>query len=406
MSNMPMADPMRDFPVAIYGHKNRTVMDSTGREINLTQAIVGHVDDSVRTAACTHSGSVVVDWALKRAGLTVLGNDSRRRSVLRFRTIVENNEVTAEENLLNDILGRRVRGGAFSRMYAQVLGAKNAGLFDRVAKGLGRIGDEMTRVIVMDSALHAFEQSLDIPHTHWRKDRSGLLKNSRVARMDLEPIMRKWLLVELPRFLFDNGRHHAASNLDAVAAAEHFSPDPDLLYCDPPYPGTGGADYHGDWALLEEFLTLFEGGRISRPGLHPIRRPKHRFERSSSCVNGIAQMLFRIPHAHQVIVSINDRSGIRPEQIALLMKTVGRSTEVHRYATAVPTTIPGANTDAFECLVIGRLPTRRTSVNPSPRKGYSENRRSMRSNDHEGSMAPTQEAERSSDERNEHRERR
>ena len=84
--------------------------------------------------------------------------------------------------------------------------------------------------------------------------------------------------------------------------------------------------------------------------------PKHRFGSRQAYVGSMTQLLLRTASCPQLIVSINTSCDVRPEELVLMCRAVGRTCDIHRYAVPLPAAATRLyHTPNHECLLDCRL---------------------------------------------------
>jgi hypothetical protein len=138
----------------------------------------------------------------------------------------------------------------------------------------------------------------------------------------------------------------ASHNADTVDLIRSVTVD--CAYFDTPYPGS--SSHFRDLRLLEDLCQIYETGEL----LSAQRRedPPHRFESRGSYLASITHLLLGAEHIPQWVVSINTSSDVRPEEVGVIVRAMGRSCAIHRFQVPLPTVTPGLDQRGnCECLL-------------------------------------------------------
>lgn len=322
-------------PTRISGHKDKTVVVD-GREVNLSDIIIGMVDPKAKTFADLFGGTNIVAARALRAGMGVTTNDWRRQSWYCARAMLENREVEPNDADTERLVSGELVPGPVTRLYGEPLGRENAMEFDRIirnARDLLAEGREELAVAAFYAITHVILEALSDYHLHLSADKKTFLGNEHLAKAPLVDAWRRWLTCEYPRYLYGPDypvvKCHAR---DAVELVGEISAG--CMYIDTLYPG-GGYDHLLDFRMLEDLCDIFEGvdeGRIGKS--RPL--PKHRFGSRQAYMGSMTHLLMRTASCPQLIISINTSCDVRPEELALMCRAVGRTCDIHRHAVPLP----------------------------------------------------------------------
>ena len=338
-------------PTHISGHKDKTVVVD-GREVNLSDIIIGMVDPQAKVLADLFGGTNTVATRGVRAGLTVITNDWRRQSYYCALALLENRLVEPTDADADRLVSGDLLPGPVTRLYGKPLGRENALEFDRVirnAQELRAEGHEEIAVAAFYAITHVILEELSDYHLHLSADKKSFLGNEHLAKVPLIDAWRHWLTCEYPRCLYGSGYPAVECHArDAVDLAGEIQPG--CGYFDTMYPG-GGYDHLLDFKFLEDLCDIFEGVDEAKIGrVRPL--PKHRFGSRQAYLGGMTHLLLRAAGWPQLIISINTSCDVRPEELALMCNAVGRTCKIHKYRVGLPSNIPGAkDTTNCECLL-------------------------------------------------------
>lgn len=332
---MSAAQDIMAGPTRIAGHKDKTVMKD-GRPVNLSDIIIGVVAPGAKTFADLFGGTNTVASRAARAGMSVITNDWRRQSCYCARAMLENREVEPSDADAERLVSGELVLGPVTRLYGEPLGRGNAMEFDRIirnARDLRAEGREELAVAAFYAITHVILAELSDYHLHLSADKSRFLGNEHLAKAPLVDAWRRWLTCEYPRCLYGPGAPSVECHArDAVELAGEISAD--CMYIDTLYPG-GGYDHLLDFRMLEDLCDIFEGVEEERIGKsRPL--PKHRFGSRQAYVGSMTHLLMRTASCPQLIISINTSCDVRPEELVLMCRAVGRTCDIHRYAVPQP----------------------------------------------------------------------
>lgn len=342
-------------PTRIAGHKDKIVV-ADGRATNLSDIIVGMVDPKAETFADIFGGTNIVAARALRAGMSVITNDWRRQSCYCARTKLENREVEPNDADAERLVSGELVPGPVTKLYGAPLGEENALEFDRIirnARDLRAEGHEELAIAAFYATTHVILEALSDYHLHLSADKKTFLGNEHLAKAPLVDAWRRWLTCEYPRCPYGPDAPSVECHArDAVDLASEITAD--CIYVDTLYPG-GGYDHLLDFRMLEDLCDIFEGVEEGRIGKwRPL--PKHRFGSRQAYIGSMTQLLLRTASCPQLIISINTSCDVRPEELVLMCRAVGRTCVVHKYGIPLPSVVHMPHTSPnHECLLDCRL---------------------------------------------------
>ena len=338
-------------PTRIAGHKDKIVVND-GHEANLSDIIIGMADPKAETFGDLFGGTNIVAARALRAGLNVITNDWRRQSCYCARAMLENREVEPNDADAERLVSGELVPGSVTRLYGAPLGKENALEFDRIirnARDLRAEGHEELAVAAFYAITHVILEELSDYHLHLSADRKSFLGNEHLAKTPLVDAWRRWLTCVYPPCLHEPGDPPVECHArDAVELAGEIRAD--CMYIDTLYPG-GGYDHLLDFRMLEDLCDIFEGVEEERIGKwRPL--PKHRFGSRQAYIGSMTHLLLRTASCPQLIVSINTSCDVRPEELVLMCRAVGRRCVVHKYGIHLPSVVHMPHTSPnHECLL-------------------------------------------------------
>lgn len=342
-------------PTRIAGHKDKIVMKD-GYGVNLSDIIVGMVDPKAETIAELFGGTNIVSARALRAGMSVITNDWRRQSCYCARAKLKNRTVEPTDADAERLVSGELVLGPVTKLYGGPLGRENALEIDRIirnARDLLAEGHEELAVAAFYGISHVIIEELSDYHLHLSADKKTFLGNEHLAKAPLVDAWRRWLTCEYPRCLYGPDAPSVECHArDAVELAGEITAD--CIYVDTLYPG-GGYDHLLDFRMLEDLCDIFEGVEEGRIGKwRPL--PKHRFGSRQAYIGSMTQLLLRTASCPQLIISINTSCDVRPEELVLMCRAVGRTCVVHKYGIPLPSVVhmPHCSPN-HECLLDCRL---------------------------------------------------
>lgn len=334
------------FVKCLYGHKARFIQTDQGR-MTLAEAVTMEFGPKVKKVADICSGTSFCSWAFKRQGFQVTSVDLRSAAVLRATVLVCNNRTALTPEDIKGLLAPIPKpDGVFDKKYADVVGPKNARFMETLRVNISKITDPMKRAIAASAAIWVFEKSRPIPHFH-KSRQGGLCKPGRIKETDFVGEWQKVATEVLPRLLIDNGKECKAMRQDAISAVRQL--DVDAVYADFPYCcGFGSSSYEHSYKMLEEWTELLMGDVGAK--IH-----SRSLGSAYGALPSIWGFLYASKHIPLVVLSYNDASEVKPEQIANMAEKLGRKVLIKRFRVRLPTTDKNSpKTECNECLIVCR----------------------------------------------------
>jgi len=332
---------MQLFPTLMFGHKKSLVAE-----------ILELVPPSAQTMAEPLSGTGVVSWHAKKAGLRVIGNDIRRFAHQQFKVLVANNDtILTEDDLAMLTRPTKVAEPWIERLFLGTYGIRNARFLDQWVANSSRLANDAKRDVA--AWLPVFCSMRRIKYYAARLSPEGVVAGSQqLVLSDLAQDMIISAREILPKLVFDNGHTHQAYNEDALNLIGRI--EADVAFIDTPYCCRGG-DYERDLAFYDDLLRICLGranevanvwdGNCDLP-------PYTNFASRRSAITGLGQLFHRASHIPTLIVSYNTTSEITTGEIQNLAAAVGRKvTAVRKIPRPLPTNTKRATQEAYEVLL-------------------------------------------------------
>ncbi len=325
----------------MFGHKRALVAE-----------ILELVPPSARTMAEPLSGTGVVSWHAKRAGLRVVGNDIRRFAHHQFKVLVANNDtILTEEDLALLTQPIKVAEPWIERLFVGTYGIHNARFLDQWVANIPSLENEAKRDVA--AWLPVFCSMRRIKYYAARLSKEGIVAGSeRLVQTDLEQDMIISAREILPQLVFDNGHSHQAYNEDVLNLIGRI--EADVAFIDTPYCCRGG-DYERDLAFYDDLIRICLGradevkdvwdGDCDLP-------PYTNFASRRSAVTGLGQLFLRASHIPTMLVSYNTSSEISIGEIQNLAVATGwKLTAERKVLRPLPTNTKRATLEAYEVLL-------------------------------------------------------
>lgn len=240
---------MSKFPSVNYiGNKNKIV-----------SWIIKNLPDDIESVVDLFSGGSSVSYAFKENGFLVYSNDMLYANYLLSKSIVENKDVTLDEKILSKV----INGKLFAIKRDEINFLENKFYFDYEV-------DELAKMLCIADTLNGYKKAFFL----------SLLRRAMVRKMPYSRMNIKWEEIVKLRdeeysyekygrkrayhnetfefhirsnmdsynnSVFDNGKENKSYNKDAVNMLKGLKNNVDLIYLDPPYPGTMNnyCDFYG-----------------------------------------------------------------------------------------------------------------------------------------------------------------
>ncbi len=330
-----------EFPTYMFGHKKKLVAE-----------ILNLVPPTAKTLAEPFSGTGIVSWHAKRAGMRVIGNDIRRFAHQQFKVLVANNTTIltdADLTLLTQLTV--VAEPWIERLFVGTFGIHNARFLDQWIANIPRLPIEAQRDVAAWLAVSCSMRRIRYYVARLGKD-GAVAGSYRLRAADLAHDMLTSAKVLLPQLVFDNGQTNEAYNEDGLALLERIQAD--VAFIDTPYCCRGG-DYERDLGFYDDLLriclgrtdeivNIWDGNCDLSPHINFASRP--------SAVTGLGQLFLRAKHIPTLIVSYNTSSQISIREIHNLAKASGRKlTAERKFLYPLPNNTKRATTETYEVLI-------------------------------------------------------
>lgn len=336
------------------GNKDKAGVLADGTRKPLLEAISEAVGDCPKGVIDLTAGSLAVTLHLNsECGQRVIANDCRKAPFYFGQAIFSRDGVHCSDEDVALLQQGDLVAGPMTTLHGAVLGKENASHFDRIIRNLGRLagdGAEQKRIIVVAGILQAISGALNIYHLRGANRDTGAAGNEHLRDADLISKWRDWVLVEHPKIAGRITPGCEMHNEDAVLLMQGKRPSASCLYLDMPY-GTG--NYPADLKVFEDICHVCEGKKPGDPIFGHPAQPVHRFDNRIDFIGNLTKLLLLSAHIPRWVISINTSSPVRPEEIARIARSMGRSCEIRRYRVPLRTnrrrTRPDDN---HECLVV------------------------------------------------------
>ena len=326
-----------------------------GQKKELISNIFQYVPAETRTFVDLFSGSSVVSWNAKQRGHQVLASDVMLYPVIRFRALVENDDVLLSDSDLDMLAAPNVdRQDWCVRWYGAALGLDNAKFIDLLAANALRLDDPRKADIVIYVAVLTIMQ-----HMHYcsvKFSPTGEFSGWRdLDDFFLPDEFRDYTAKQFPSFIFATGIQHRAEQSDALDYLDTI-PQADVLYCDSPY-SSPASQYAAQYAFYDKIslILLGKANLVITPCSGKPPMPAHvNFANREQSLAGFGQLFWRASrNCRRIIVSYNKTSSISPDQITHIGKLhFGDRVAYEEIPTSNTTTSRFANRNPAEVIMV------------------------------------------------------
>lgn len=336
------------------GNKDKTCVLADGTKKSLLEAISEAIGDCPDGVIDLTAGSLAVSLHLNSTcGKRIIANDCRRASYYTGLAIFNSDGVVISPDDIALLQQGDLVGGPVTKLLGTVLGKKNAKLFDRVIRNLGRLAGadaRQKRIIAIAGILQTISGSLHVYHLRGANRDSGAAGNEHLRDTDLISKWREWVLVKHPEIAKRITPGCEIYNEDAVLLMLKKKPSASCLYLDLPY---AAGNYPADLKVFEDICHVAEKKVPSDPVFRRPVQPRHKFDNRIDYIGNLTKLLLGSAHIPRWVISINTSSPVKPEEIVRIARTMGRASEIRRYRVPLQTNRKRATPlDNYECLII------------------------------------------------------
>lgn len=336
------------------GNKDKTGTLADGTRKPLLEAISEAIGDCPDGVIDLTAGSLAVSLHLNsECGQRVIANDCRKATYCHCQALFKNDGCVVTDNDVALLQNGDLVAGPLTQLHGTVLGKKNASHFDRIIRNLGRLagdGAEQKRIIAIAGILQAISGALNVYHLRGANRDTGAAGNEHLRDADLISKWREWVLVKHPEIARRITPGCESYNEDAVLLMQEKLPCASCLYLDLPY-ATG--NYPADLKVFEDICHVCERKAPSDPIFRHPAQPIHRFDNRIDFIGNLTKLLLLSAHIPRWVISINTSSPVKPEEIARIARSMGRSCEIRRYRVPLRTNRRRTRSDDnHECLVV------------------------------------------------------
>ncbi len=306
------------YPTYMFGHKQKLVAE-----------ILELVPSSARTFVEPFSGTGIVSWNAKKAGLRVIGNDIRRFAALQFTVLIANNDTLLTDADLAVLTQPVVATPLIERYFVKIYGSHNARFLDQWIANIRCLESSAKRDVAAWLPVFCTQRRMKYYATHLSR-KGNLPGSERLIRTDFAKEMLSAAHDVLPKLVFDNGQANEAYNEDGTALLEHI--EADVAFIDTPYCCQRG-NYGSDLAFYDDLVRICLGqvaeirdiwdGNCDLP-------PHTNFASRRTAVSGFGQLFLKSSHIPTLIVSYNTSSKISIGEIQNLAVAAGSKLTVRQ----------------------------------------------------------------------------
>lgn len=345
MSQPPIPNLIRKYPLKVYGHKAR-----------LLDPILALIPRSTRTFCDLLGCTGVVGWTIKRElGARIITNDIRRYAYLQLRALVANNTTVLTEDDLATLRRSNQRSEHHVlRCYPEIFGKRNADFLDQWATNIPLLKSSLSQDIAAFVPIATVASRLMFDSQNYTP--LGTLTGDQSFKdVDVEAETLAFARHRMPSLLHGNGAKNEVFSEDAVTLISRITAE--VAYLDFPYCTRAGR-YLEDMKFVECLSRIMtgHGATITNPFTSRLPYPPHtNFGTRGTALMGFSTLLQRARHIRLLIISYNTTSQIAPSEIVRLAQMHGWIAKIEttiKYPR--PTTKKGKNTDTQEVLIVCR----------------------------------------------------
>ncbi len=235
-----------------------------GNKLKVSDWIASHFQDDTNSIFDAFSGGCSVSYKAKELGYKVISNDVLKINYHLAKALIQNNKYKITDKDIHKIFSGRPKKGFVYRNYSEVY------FYPDECMELDQYWDNINKNIT-----NPYKKSLAIsllrramirkrPYSRfnvlWKKvvqlrDEDFSYKKYKRKRAYHNESFKSHFLDEVDtynRAIFDNKRKHKAMNKNIFYLIDKV--EADIIYLDPPYPGTMN-DYFGFYGFLDEFIA-------------------------------------------------------------------------------------------------------------------------------------------------------
>lgn len=310
------------------------------------------------SAVDVFGGTGAVSYLLKRLGKQVHYNDALLSNQASGLALIENDSRTLAEGRAEELFVR-VPGATYERFIENTfkdffyLDEENAAL-DVAAQNIARMRSAMDRALARHALFQAclMKRPFNLFHRRNLALRTADVARSFGNKVTWErpfPRLVAEAAAQANRAVFDNGKKHRATALDATECPL----DADLVYLDPPYvrADKSAFRYLDGYHFLEGICRYRDWPRLidDTKRHRPLALAPSPFEDARTNGAALEQLFVRAKHARHVALSYRDDGHPTTEALTLVLKKLGRT--VRR--SSVESSYALAHKRSREVLLIG-----------------------------------------------------
>lgn len=234
-----------------------------GNKEKIADWICDFFPDDAKSVLDAFSGGASISYKAKKRGYEVLSNDILKVNYLLSKAIVENNDVTLDEDDLELIFSGEISEGFMTKNYANVYFFEDeCKELDLYRKNIQKLDCEYKQALALSLLRRSMIRKMPYSRftINWEK-----IKQLRDEEYSYEKYKRKrayhnqsfkhHFLDNLEAYnnaVFDNKQQNKAYNMDVFDLLNEV--EADIIYIDPPYSGTMN-NYFGFYGLVDEYIA-------------------------------------------------------------------------------------------------------------------------------------------------------
>lgn len=242
-----------------------------GNKQKIVTWICDNIPRDVNSVFDAFSGGTAVSYELKKRNYTVITNDIMKINFLLAKALIQNKEVKFDVNDLDILFSGKPVKGFMYRNYSKVLFFPEECMeLDRYKMNIDKFKNRYKRALAYTLLRRAMIRKM--PYSRftipWQKilqlrDEEFSYKHYKRRRAYHNRCFKEHILGNVTSYneaIFDNGRKNVSYNSNIFSLAPKV--EADLIYMDPPYPGTMN-NYFRFYSMLDEYICLRK--------LHPFK---------------------------------------------------------------------------------------------------------------------------------------
>lgn len=233
-----------------------------GNKEKIASWICDHFPEGTNSIFDAFSGGGAVSYEAKKRGLKIINNDIMTVNYLLSKSFIENNQEILTSEDVKIIFSMKPFKGFMYKNYSNVFFyPKECMELDLYRKNIEKLSSEYKKAIAFTLLRRAMIRKMPYSRFNikWNKiqqlrDEEYSYKKYKRKRGYHNKSFRTHFLKDLDNYnnaIFDNGKNNKSYNKDIFSLLNSIKTD--IIYIDPPYPGTMN-NYFGFYGLVDEYI--------------------------------------------------------------------------------------------------------------------------------------------------------